>query len=223
MPAPTIVQSATNITNAGTTVSATFASAITAGHMIVCLASGGATALTFNTPTMTGETFTNWITVGTNDIAEAWASNSAVGGQTVVTLTATQATDIHIHVIEVSGQAASPRDQSGSANSATLSVSTAATTTTANDLILAFFWDNATNATWVAGTGYSQVKQTNNATGGDSAISESKTVSATGVQTATASGTNGTDVCQQIILAIAGTAGGGGTKPAPGVPVFFLG
>lgn len=207
---PSIVQSASNDTTGTTTASATLGAAVTAGDMVIVFASGGATALSFNTPTMTGETFTTWQNVGTNDIADSWATNSAVGGQKVVTVTSNQATDIHIHVVEVSGQTATPRDRSGTANSATLSVSTSAATTNANDLIIAYFYDNANNRTFTAGTGYTQVQQSNNVGGGDAGFSESKTVSTTGTQTATASGNSG-DACQQLILAVAGTGSAGPT------------
>ena len=224
MPAPTIVQHVSAFASGATTVTATFASAVTAGNMIIAF--GGVGSVTPNVPTMTGETFTAWagasITVAATDAVATWAVDSAVGGQTGVTLTASGASDMHLHIIEVHGQAASPRDASGNKSSATLSVSTSGATTVAADLVLGFFFDNANNQTFTAGAGYAQVEQTNNTGGGDAGFSESKAVAATGVQTATATAT-GADTIEQIIVAVAGTAAAGGTVSWARMPVYFLG
>ncbi len=216
--APVVVQHKSAFASAVTTVSATFASAVTAGNMILVLG-GVQFASTLNTPTMTGETFTAWTSAANAGSFEkgqtgVWATDSAAGGQTTVTLTVTGAADIHLHIVEISGQAASPRDIQGNTESTTMSVSTSATTATANDLIVSYYYDNALNHTISAGSGYAQVEQSNNTSGGDVAFSESKTVSATGVQTAAASGNAG-DIVEQSIVAVAGTAGGGGTTPVP--------
>lgn len=217
MPSPVVVQSKSAFSNATTSLTATFASSVTAGNMILVFAGASSTqdGRTFNTPTMTGETFTPWVgaavSTSLNGQAICWAVNSAVGGQTSVSISHTGgADDIHLHIVEISGQAASPRDAQGAVSSTTLSVSTSGATTTSNDLVIGFFFDDGNNRTFTAGTGFSQVQQTNNTSGGDSGFSESTTVSSTGIQTATASGNLG-DTSQQVIVAIAGSSGGGGS------------
>jgi len=180
--------------------------------MILVFGGAAATGEAFNTPTMTGETFTSWVgtPVGTDNIAAAWAVNSAVGGQTQVTLTCTVASDMHLHVLEITGQTATPRDAQGTHDATTgINVSTTGATTTPQDLIVAFFSDNSTNAPLVVGSGYTQVELSADANGGDTALSETKTVVQTGVQNATASG-SGADTVQQIIVAISGTTSGTG-------------
>jgi hypothetical protein len=224
--APTIVQQGPNTCFASgvSTVSCSFPSNVTAGNMIIVFG-GVQFSSTFNTPTMTGETFTSWAgapNAGTSGKGHTgvWAVNSAVGGQKQVTLTITSGTaDMHLHIIEVSGAAASPRDAQGNTEcnpcAGTPTVSTSGATTTATDLVLAFFYDNANNRTLSAGSGYAQVAQTNNTTGGDVGFSESKTVSTTGTQTATATGNSG-DVVELSIIAIAG-ASGAAASTAPAV------
>lgn len=239
MAAPTIVQSNATFSlsvSSGAAVSITMTSAITAGNMVLVLVgtahdSTGA-AITINSPTMTGETFTVWTgapNAGTasNGQTGVFATNSAAGGQTVLNVTVTYTgtgtkPDVHLHVIEINGQAASPRDAQGNTESATMSVSTSGATATATDLIIGFFYDDALSRTLVAGSGYTQVRFSNDTTNGDCGLSESKTVAATGVQTATATG-NSTDIVEQSIVAIAGTAGGGGgTVMVQGLPVFWM-
>lgn len=217
--APTIVQSASAYVTNLNSVSASFASNTTAGNFIfVGVGTATTSARTVNTPTMTGETFvkqtgaSNGGTAGNGQVA-IYTVSSAVGGQKTVTATLASGdvADIHLHIIEVSGQAASPIDATGNTESTTLSVSTSASTSTANDLVLMFMFDNSLNHTITAGTGYAQVQQTNNTGNGDVAFSESKTVSATGTQTATASGNAG-DTCELGIIAIAGS-GAAPSKP----------
>ena len=208
MPAPTIVQHVSAFANSATSLTATFASAVTAGHMILAFGGAGQN-VTFGTPTMTGETFTAWAgasNAGTagNGQTSVFAVNSAAGGQTGVTITISPAADLHLHIIEISGQAASPRDAQGNTESTTLSVSTSGATTVATDLVIGFFHDNATNTTYTVGAGYTQVELTANGPGGDAALSESKAVTATGVQTATAT-SSAADTINQSIVAIAGT------------------
>jgi hypothetical protein len=211
VPAPTVVQHNSGFSNGTTTLSVSFGSAVTAGNMLLVWI-GINQSNSISTVTMTGETLTkvtgasNAGTAG-NGATALYAENGAAGGQTQVTVTTSGSDDIHVHIIEVHGQSGSPQDATGNTESATLSVSTSASTTTANDLVVAFFWDFHTAASLTAGGSYSLIDLSQNNTGGDSALTESKTVSATGVQTATAGG-NGTDVCEQGIIAIAGTGGG---------------
>jgi hypothetical protein len=198
-------------TASGGSVTASLPNNVTAGNMIVVFVAAAGTGTTLVTPTMTGETFVKLtnasITTGNGQIA-TYTVNSAVGGQKQVTATETGSTfSMHLHVIEVTGQAGSPIDASGNTASTTLSVSTSTATTTANDLVLGFFGDALNNRTLSATGGSAQIEQTNDATSGDAALSEQKTVSSTGTQTSTASGNSG-DSCEQGIIAIAGTGGG---------------
>jgi hypothetical protein len=191
-------------------INVSFASNVTAGNMIlVCIAAPQNDIIT--APTMTGETFTVWTgspepgTAG-NGQTSCWATNSATGGQKQVTEgTTTGSAGIHMHIFEISGAAASPRDAQGHTQSTTMSVSTSGATTTANDLVIAFFYDFANNRTLTQGAGYAQIEQVNDVTNGDVSLSEQKTVSSTGTQTATATG-NSTDTVEQSIVAVAGTA-----------------
>jgi hypothetical protein len=225
MPAPTITQHKSTFAinpASGGAITATFTSSVTAGNMILALVgaahnSNNASAVTINTPTMTGETFTAWANSANagssnNGQTAIFAVNSAAGGQTSVSVTVTYAggtsVDVHLHIIEVHGQAGSPRDIQGNTESTTMSVSTSGTTTTANDLIIGFFYDDINNITFTHGGSYAQVEQSNNSTSGDAAFSESLSVSSTGTQIATATG-NGTDIVEQSIIAIAGTGAGG--------------
>jgi hypothetical protein len=189
--------------------------------MILCWigaasAAAGSGQVIVGTPTMTGETFvkvtgaSNAGTSGHGQVA-CYAVNSANGGHNVVNVStsgAGGANDVHIHVQEITGQIASPQDATGNTESTTISVSTSGSTSTANDLIIAFFYDDINNRTYVAESSplvYAQIDQTNNVSGGDAAFSESLTVSSTGIKTATATGTSG-DTIEQGIIAIAGTA-----------------
>lgn len=212
--APTIVQTSpsTCFASSASTITCAFASNVTAGHTILACLGTAQAVTTVNTPTMTGETFTK-ITgmsnagASTQGQVSCYATNSAVGGHNSLTWTDSTADDMHVHMAEISGQSGSPQDATGNTNGTTCSVSTSASTTTANDLVIAFFYDNNANHTITAGSGYSQMQQTNNTTGGDVAFSEDKSVSATGTQTATCSG-NSTDNLAQGIIAIAGSGGG---------------
>lgn len=208
--APVIVtgQTKSAFSNSTTTVNASFTNNVGAGHMILVWV-GCSAGVTINTPTMSGETFTKVTGSsispgGGNGQVALYATNSAVGGQKQVTATTTAGADIHLHIVEVSGQAASPQDATGSVESTTMSVATSGATTFATDLVIAFFFDNNLNRTITAGGSYVQVQQTNNTTGGDVGFSESLATSSTGVQTATASGNSG-DVVDQGIIAIKGT------------------
>lgn len=223
--APTIAQHKSNFLTSSNTITVTFGSNITAGDMVLAwVGCGGAGAPTINTPTINGSANTFVKVAGASNAGGSTGQSqsalyviNSISGSTSNAVTATfssAADDPHLHIMDISGQAASPQDATGNTQSATMSVSTSGSTTTANDLVIAFFYDNSNNVTFSAGTGYSQVEQTNDSTNGDSAFSESKTVSSTGVQTATGSG-NGSDSLGQGIIAIAGASGGGGAAPNP--------
>jgi hypothetical protein len=208
--APAIVQSNSGFSNGSTSLTVTLAANVGAGHMILVFVTGVSTqdGCTINAPTMTGETFTAWSgaasSVFNDGQAITYAVNSAAGGHNAVVMSVTggacSGEDAHMHVVEISGQnGTNPRDTQGATHSTTLSVSTSGSTTNANDLILAFLYCNPANRTLTAGSGYSQVRQTNNTTGGDSAFSESKSTTGTGTQTATATGNSGSLVHQIVV------------------------
>ena len=210
--APSIVQSKSGFSNSSTSLTVTFNTNVGTGHMILAFISGIATqnGCTINAPTMTGETFTAWSgaasSVNNDGQAITYFVASATGGSAAVVMSVTgggcAGEDPHMHIVEIQGQnVSSPQDGQGNTRSTTLSVSTSGATTGANDLVIGFFYCNPANRTFTAGAGYAQVQQTNNSTGGDSAFSESKTVSGTGVQTATATGNSGSQV-HQIIVAV---------------------
>ena len=209
--APTIIQSNGCFVNSGNPVNCSFGSAVTAGNEIIAIC-GMAQNSTISSVTMTGETFTNVAAasnsgsaghgrIGTYEVA------SAVGGQTQVTCNRTTGNaDIHLIILEIHGQPASPDDATGNTNSTTLSVSTSGATTVATDLVVAGFMDDDNNQTFTAGgSGYTQCTncQTNNTTGGDAMFVETKTTSSTGTQTAAPTGNAG-DTVAQGILAIKG-------------------
>jgi hypothetical protein len=230
MAAPTIQQHKSGFVTTNTTMSVTFSSNVTAGNMIlIWVGADVSSSVTINTPTMTGETFTkvtgasNAGTAGGGQIA-LYATNSAVGGQSQVTVTTNANSDIHTHIIEVAGPFGSPQqDATGNTENtsmATTGVSTSGATTVANDLVIAFFLDFGLNHTLSATSPYTQIEQTNDTTNGDCAISASNTVSSTGTQTAKASGM-GTDKTEGGIIAIAGTGGGGGPTTAQLSPSWY--
>lgn len=202
-----IVQHVSGFTDNATTLSVSFASAVTAGNMIVALI-GTSSTNTLNIPTMTGETFTAWastLIAGGGGQLQVYAVNSAVGGQVQVTEAVTGASQrIHIHLAEVNGQTASPRDAQGTnSNFTNPTVSTSGATTNAVDIVIAFFYDQNVNATWAAGSGYAALEQTNNPNSNKSAFSEWATTSSTGVQTATATGDSTVSNVVAAIVAVA--------------------
>jgi len=94
--------------------------------------------------------------------------------------------NIHCHIYEVSGTTSGvDAVGSGVLSSASLSVSTSKATTNANDYVFAYFGDNVSESTYVAGPGFGDIAQSRSASQ-DSAYSEDKWVTSAGVQTATA-------------------------------------
>lgn len=209
---PAVVQTSPNTCFGSSVASLTcsFTNNVTAANMwIVCILSDQAAAL--GTPTAPGETFVA-LTDGVNPMANSsvstnkfkcFSTNSAAGGGKTASFTGSGNHDPHIHMLEVSGQNASPIDcTNGIAPSATLSVS--CTSTNAKDLLFAFFGNENNSRTLTVGSGYTINALTNNTSGNDSAMSEYKVVSASGSQTATAGGNSG-DAVVQGIVAIKGT------------------
>jgi hypothetical protein len=121
-----------------------------------------------------------------------WYTCAAKSGNDTIKLTNSSNLDQHVHVLEVSGIAASNcLDQLGmSLNNRVdpAGVSTSSTVSQANEYVAAYFTDWDGNSTWTAGSGYTQRVQTNNAGTGDSALSEDDNAKTglSGIQTATA-------------------------------------
>lgn len=196
--APTIVQHKAGFTGAAS-ISVTLTSAVAAGNaLLVWEGSNGGN----NTPTMTGETFTHvaGASNSTGSAVDLYLDCSAAGGQTVVN-GSTAGGFMTMAVVELHGAVSPCTDATGNTASTTYSVSTSASTTHANEVVVAFFYDEPNNRVWTAGTGYTKLDTTQDTSSGTSSIDEYETVSATGTQTATASGGAG-DVTTQGIVTI---------------------
>ncbi len=197
----TVVQSKSGFATGGTNPSVTFPSKNTAGNLI-WVAVGSDATITPPTDAL-GNTYTLAVKAvgsgGSGNAAIYYASPARAGANTV-TCNHSGNGDTHCHIAEVTGLVPfSPLDQTGSvASSAGCSVSTAAATTQANEWVAAFFYDSPTSTTMAAGTPYSKVQLSTDNSAGDSALSESQDVTATGVQTAACSG-NSSNVLSQLI------------------------
>lgn len=197
----TVVQSKSGFATGGTNPSVTFPSKNTAGNLL-WVAVGSDATITPPTDTL-GNTYTLAVKAagsgGSGNAAIYYASPARAGANTV-TCNHSGNGDTHCHIAEVTGLVPfSPLDQTGSvASSAGCSVSTAAATTQANEWVAAFFYDSPTSTTMAAGAPYSKVQLSTDNSAGDSALSESQDVTATGVQTAACSG-NSSNVLSQLI------------------------
>lgn len=204
---------------AATSVACAFASNIGAGHLLVYM-TGGAESSTLGAPT---DNNTNTIVkdISCGDVSQpcntggsgtcnSYHVANSNSGATTVTAHATAANSaLFVWIAEISGMnTSSPGDQTGDAFSATPSVSTSGSDTNATDLVAALFMDLPNNATLTVGSGYTG-DLIANSTDGDAAFGEFKTVSATGVQSATVGG-NGTDTLAMCIATFAASGGGGG-------------
>lgn len=238
MASPSIVQSASGFVAGGTSKTVGFTANVTPGSLIVVFI-GTTQGRTINTPTMTGETFT--LVSGATQIGGGAGSpqnacyicSPATGGQKNVTATISGSNDdIHLHIVEVSGQAAIPIDASGVIRSNTVSVSTSLPTNNATDLVLAFFYDTLENPLFTPGSGYAQVTQVGDGGWPAQSLTESQTVSSTGTQTATATIANTRSVGMGIIAiaspssaallaALDFTPGAGGTAVPQGNTVSY--
>src|SRR5208337_1338820 len=203
---PTTVQDNNGYVADTTSVAVAFGSNVTSGHVIVVAVStyDGETLVT---PTDTqGNSFTQLVTAGTSGAAVAAiyvATARSSAADTVTCSIANSASDnIHCHIYEVSGVTTTV-DKTGTSSQAgtALTVSTSASTANANDYVFAYFADNHSAATYTVGSGYGDTQASEDTSGGDSGFSEDKVVTATGTQTATATGST-TDTFVNLIVTL---------------------
>lgn len=198
---PAVVQSNSGFATGGTNPSVKFLSNNTAGNLL-WVAVGSDATITAPTDTL-GNTYTLAVSVtgaqGSGNAAIYYAAPSRAGANTV-TCNHTGNGDTHCHIAEVTGLSApSPLDQTGIvASSSNCAVSTAATTGQDNEWIGAFVFDSPNSNPLTAGTSYTKIQVSKNATAGDAALSESNVVSSAAVETATCSG-NSSNVLSQLI------------------------
>lgn len=125
------------------------------------------------------------------------------GGADTVTNNPGITADIDLQIFEVSQQAATPLDATGSQvqnTGTTFTISTSGATAQANELVLAMFSDDTSGAiTFTAGSGYALLENTQNGASSQSTGGESKVVSSTGVQTATVTGIVGGNTWEAVI------------------------
>jgi hypothetical protein len=183
------VQHNSGFTGSASSVAVKFNSSVTAGHLVLVAQS------TFDGETLTapvdsqGNAFALLVTGDSPGAAVAAiyvATAKGSGPDTVTCSIGAGASDnIHCHIYEVSGVTAVV-DAAGSAVQIvrSVSVSTSKATTNANDYVFAYFGDNVTASTYVAGSGFGDTEQSESSSG-DSGFSEDKSVTTTGIQTAT--------------------------------------
>jgi hypothetical protein len=200
---PAVVQHRTTFSNGTTTLALAFLSNNAAANLLVYCTSGGPTASAMNVATDSNtNTIANAVSISSSGSAGAarldYVANAHSGANTV-TGHSPSSVDIHLHIWEISGcVTSSPVRATGSTQSPTGSVSTSTTTPLTGDAVLAFFYDNPANDTLTVGSGYTTSDTSQNGTGGDAALSEYKSATAGGTQTA-ACGGNGTDTLAQVI------------------------
>jgi IPT/TIG domain-containing protein/glycosyl hydrolase family 16 len=211
---PTFVQvkSATPQTASGS-VAVTYPVAQTAGNLNVVVVGWNDTT---STVSMVSDSLANNYvlaigpTTGTGLRQSIYYATGIKAGSNTVTVRFNQAAVyVDIRVLEYSGlDPANPLDvKAGAAGSGTSASSGAATTTSANDLILGA--GMTSNEFTGPGTGFvSRI-----ITSPDADIAEDKTVSTTGSYSATAPNSSGSWVMQMVAFRASGTSGGSGTAP----------
>jgi len=191
-----------------------FNSNVTSGNVLI-VAESTYSGVTLETPTDSlGNTYTQLVT-GSNSggsVAAVYAATTTSSGADTVTCNTNNATNnIHCNIYEVQGITTTV-DQTGtfSEGGTSLTVSTSAATTNADDYIFAFFADNDNGSYLTAGPGMGDAELSND--GGDTGFSEDKVVVSTGIQTATAT-SNLNDGFENVIVAL--TTTGTPTVAAP--------
>jgi hypothetical protein len=126
---------------------------------------------------------------------------SANAGANQVTCGETGAIRVHIHIWEVSGLTSKVLDQNntGSQAATSQSISTSSGTTAANEIVFGFFYDQPTDDSLTAGSGYNPSEFNDGGAGNESSLSEVKIVSSTGTQTATATCGSASDAVLQSV------------------------
>lgn len=229
MAAPFILQHKSGFVSASGTISVSFTNPVSKNNMIlVCVGTTFTGNATVNTPTMTGETFSNIAGMsnpgsGTTGQIQSFSTNSAAGGQVQVTTTSSSAAfDIHMHIFEIVGQTSNEATGNIISTISSLAVTTSTGISNLNNLNIAFFYDRSGTPSITAGFGYVQVELSNNVANGDVGFSESGVAQITSTQTATATSSNA-DAFTGVIISILGQGSiyPGDMTPSPDViPVY---
>ena len=184
------VQHNSGFAGSASSVAVKFVNGVTAGHLLL-VAQSTFDGETLNAPVDSqGNIFALLVTGDSPGAAVAAiyiAIANSTGPDTVTcTIGAGASDNIHCHIYEVSGTT-SVVDAIGSAVliSTSLSVSTSKATTNPNDYVFAYFGDNVSESTYIAGSGLGNIEQSESSSQ-DSGFSGDKSVSTTGIQSATA-------------------------------------
>jgi PKD repeat protein len=199
------VQHSSGFTGSANSVAVTLKGIVTAGNRLL-VAQSTFDGETLNAPVDSQGNVFNLLVTGHSPGAAVAAiyiaTANSTGPDTVTCSIGGDASDnIHCHVYEVSGTT-SVVDALGTATqiATSVSVSTSNPTTNANDYIFAYFSDDVSESTYVAGSGLGNIEQTESPSQ-DSAFSGDKSVTTTGIQTATAT-TSTADTFVGLIVAL---------------------
>ena len=203
-------------------VAVNFKSSVTAGHLLL-VAQSTFDGETLSTPMDSqGNAFASLATAHSPgaSVAAIYATTARSTGPDTVTcgIAAGASDNIHCHIYEVSG-ATPVVDAIGSAlqTGAALSVSTSSATTNANDYVFAYFSDDVSESTYVAGSGLGDIEQSESASQ-DSAFSADKAVATAGIQTATATASV-SDPFVELVVALKGSPTGVIIPPSVSVSI----
>jgi PKD repeat protein len=184
------VQYNSGFTGNASSVAVGFKGKVTAGNVLL-VAESTNDAETLNAPADSqGNAFALLVTGDSPGAAVAAiyvATAKGSGADTVTcSIGAGSSDNIHCHIYEIAGTT-TVVDAVGNAVQSTrsLSVSTSKATTNASDYVFAYFGDNNMPSTYMAGPGFGDADQSESPSQ-DSGFSEDKSVTTTGIQTATA-------------------------------------
>jgi len=227
----TCVQAAVKIITSGTSTTLAYGSNPTANHLLIAWLSSDCplSASSCNTEAATiSDTIGNtWNTCparlvgsGTQGSVYCWyAVNNSTAADTI-TYASLLAPGSASHLMlqtEWSGMATSSvLDQTGTATAANqTTVSTSSATTNGTDLVCGHFMDWTNNDTLTVGSGYTIVGHNQDTTNGSADMTECKTVTTTGTQTATCGGNTSGDILVDTIQAFKTPVGGGAPTAMP--------
>jgi hypothetical protein len=204
-----VVQHTSANASSGLTLGKAFTSNVVAGNLLVVVGNTTSASTTMNTPTDTLLTVYNQAVLespGSNGQVAIWYGKALSSGANTVTLGITVSHHIYLAIYEIHSTLGifaantAPLDKTLTGNQTTTtaaSVGPTATTTVANEYVIAAFCQNNAASTWTVGAGYGDT-ETQNAVAGSSLFVEDKIVSATAAMTATATATI-TDLIQSVI------------------------
>lgn len=221
--APTqTVQHNSGFVGSANSVAVNLKSNVTAGHLLL-VAQSTFDGETLSTPMDSqGNAFALLATAHSPgaSVAAIYATTARSTGPDTVTcgIAAGASDNIHCHIYEVSG-ATPVVDAIGSAlqTGPSLSVSTSSATTNANDYVFAYFSDDVSESTYVAGSGLGDIEQSESASQ-DSAFSADKAVTKAGIQTATATAST-SDPFVELVVALKGSQTGVIIPPSVSVSI----